>query len=198
MRTLVIAIFVAMLSSCTTSSSIHIVDPNSLPGDVYARPNVTGAPSRSTRVVIYLVEANRLAAVARTGQTKLTPHDVSVRALLRGPTQKELAQGLTSEVPPTVQLLDVSVRDAVASVDLSKDFAVFAQRQEFVLRVAQLVWTMSDLADVDSVRLLIEGRPQPVRDQDGNVVTGPVAPGRYDQFAPRSLSPVSEQPLQLG
>ncbi len=99
-----------------------------------------------------------LVAVARDVPVD-DPLPAAVEALLEGPTRVESAFGLFSEVPPTTELLGLTLEDGVAVVDLSPAFAAGATTASMRRRVRQLVHTCTAVPGVERVRLRIDGTP---------------------------------------
>jgi len=198
-RLVAVALALLTLASCG-ASGLTIVPKTrlrALAPDLYGS-NVRNRAPNATTVRIYLVNGTRLEAVDRTGRSSLPLEQLAMVQLLRGPTGAEQTKGLTTNIPQSVQLLDVSVDDrGVASVDLSHDFELATlDRATFLLRLAQVVYTLTELSTVQSVRFLVEGQPVSVLVQDGTLVAEPVARGRYSDFAPRSAgAAVSQGPL---
>jgi hypothetical protein len=172
---------------------VHVVPNGELPPIFHAGAHQ--AP-RTLRVVVYLVQANRLVSVARIGQSSLSTAEVVMRALLRGPTEQERGESITTAIPGEADLLGVSVENKVATVDLSREFELGAEQEVFTLRLAQVVWSLTELPDVDKVSFSIDGQKTPVIDQDGNPHDS-AARGRYLRFAPRNPEqpPIAEGPL---
>jgi len=164
--------------------------------DLYGSSVRNTSPNVST-VRLYMVDGTRLAAVDRSGRSSLPAPELSMTELLKGPTQAELTKGLTTNIPNSVQLLSVSVLNGIASVNLSHDFELTTpDRATFLLRLAQVVYTLTELSNVQSVRFLVESQPVSVIVQDGTFVSEPVARGRYLDFAPKSAgAAVSQGPL---
>jgi Sporulation and spore germination len=196
-----IAVALASLTLASCGSSGLVIVPRTrlraLAPDLYGS-NVRNHTPNLTTVRIYLVDGTRLAAVDRTGRSSLPLEQLAMVELLKGPTNAEQTRGLTTNVPASVQLLNVSIDDRnVASVDLSHDFELATlDRATFLLRLAQVVYTLTELNNVQSVRFLVEGQPVSVLVEDGTLVAEPVARGRYSDFAPRSAgAAVSQGPL---
>jgi hypothetical protein len=79
------------------------------------------------------------------------------RALLAGPTEIESAMGISSAIPAGSTLLAVEVEDGEVVVDLTADFASGGGSLSMFARLAQLVYTLTRVAGVEDVRLLIDG-----------------------------------------
>ncbi len=83
--------------------------------------------------------------------------EATLRALLAGP-EGRLARTLTTAIPRGTRLLRLSYADSLATVDLSDEFASGAGGSG-LLRVGQIVWTVTRLIPTASVRITVEGRP---------------------------------------
>jgi hypothetical protein len=193
-RRLALALVLVALAGCARSQLV-IIPAKDLPDNLY-KPTGSAAAPRTTTVTLYMVYGTRLAPVIRTGRSSQPLPQVAMTELLRGPSTDELAKGFTTQIPESVTLLDVSIDRGIASVDLSRDYERPAERTAFLLRLAQVVYTLDEFDSVNSVRFLVEGQPVSVMIQNTQLVSEPVARGKYSMFAPRSVGvPVSEEPI---
>ena len=113
-----------------------------------------GARSGAAPTVdVYFLQGEQLVAVKRPGSTIRA----AVTALLEGPTQPELARKLRSYVPSGAPLRSVAFADGVATVDLGERFAVGRDAEDLDARIAQLVFTVTSVPGVKSVRVLVAG-----------------------------------------
>jgi spore germination protein GerM len=103
---------------------------------------------------VYFVHGERLAAAARPGATLPS----ALRALVAGPTARERARGLHSEIPARTTFRGVAVRNGVATVDLSRRFEAGGGSLSMTTRLKQLVWTATAFRGVTAVRLELDGR----------------------------------------
>jgi hypothetical protein len=195
MRRALTVLALLVCGACAGSSvgRVHVIPERELPPFLQEFPK---QPPRTLRVVVYLVQADRLVSVARIGQSSLSTEEVVMRALLRGPTEQERSENITTAIPVEADLLGVSIDNKVATVDLSREFQLAARQQVFTLRLAQVVFSLTELPDVDRVRFSIDGQHTPVIDQTGTP-RDDVARGRYSRFAPRNPEqpPIAEGPL---
>jgi spore germination protein GerM len=186
---------IAMLSitgaACASGPEVHQINLRDLPKALYTPgPNTSGS-LRMAHVSVYLVRTDsngrplsppHLGAVKRSARTDLSPAEFAMRALLRGPTPEELPRYRTA-LPPGTELLGVTTRNRVAVVNLSAQFEAAGAEVLHLLRIAQVVWTLTDLPSVDAVQFRIHGAPQPVIDQNG-ISHDLVGQARYSRFAP--------------
>jgi spore germination protein GerM len=196
-KRLAVALGLLALISCS-STHVTLLSKRELPKDLYPQGKGKSAQKREQRVTIYLLENDQLVAVSRVGRSKMPEPELVVRALLSGPTRSETSNHITTSIPASVELTSVSVSNGVADVDLNTAFKTPVQA-DFIKRVAQIVYTLDELQDIDSVRFFVEGRRLLVLDQNGHERTDAVSRGSYVDLAPKSAlgAPVSEGPLRL-
>jgi spore germination protein GerM len=106
------------------------------------------------------------------------PAESVLAALLDGPTERESQHDITTEIPTQTRLLQVAVRRRVAEVNLSREFQQAGSRQSVLLRVAQVVQTVTTVKGVDAVVFLIDGVQVDVP-TDRGVVERPVTVADY-------------------
>lgn len=191
-----LALAVALPLFACSRGGVEVIARDELPPEIYG-----GAGARrENRHVLYMVQGNRLIRVSRTGVATGSIAEVALRELLAGPTAEELNERIESRIPLDVELHGVEVANSIARVDLGREFLVVQDPEdphEYLLRVAQIVWTLDELHDVNAVQFLIDGQVGAVLDQERRLVTTPIARRRYQRFAPRQDRPVNEAPLQI-
>jgi hypothetical protein len=116
-------------------------------------------------------------AVARAALTEL----------LAGPTEEEVASGLTSTIPAGTTLRDVGVSGGVATVDLDGTFDDGGGSASMLGRVAQVVATLTRFPTVDRVAFRIDGRPVQAIGGEGVVVDPPIGRGAIEEQTPQIL-----------
>ncbi len=136
-------------------------------------PNATGSSQT-------LVPVARSLAVLSTIVTDLPR--TAVEFLLLGPTpgENESIPAITSAVPDGTRLLDLSVSDGVATIDLSSEFAAGSGSFSEIARLDQLIYTLTRFEEIDGVRLKIDGVPVEVFGGHGIVLDDPVIRTEYD------------------
>jgi hypothetical protein len=193
---LVATLIVLLATGACSTGGVDIIAREDLPPEIYG-----GAGARrENNLVLYMVEGNRLVRVSRTGTATGSVAEVALRELLAGPTTEELDRRIETRLPEDLELHGVNVVNDVARVDVGRQFLVVRDPNdphEYLLRVAQIVWTLDELPDVNSVQFLIDGQLSAVLDQEEDVVRTPVARQRYQRFEPRQDRPVSQAPLQI-
>lgn len=97
--------------------------------------------------------------VVAEGETRFAPGpDLALRALedlLAGPTEADAVAGLTSAIAPRVALLSFSVDGTNVTVDFNRAFETADTQPQ----VAQVVYTLTQFAGVETVTFLIDGAP---------------------------------------
>jgi germination protein M len=108
----------------------------------------------------------------------------AVRALIAGPSDTELAAGVGSVVPAATQLLGIDIADGVATVDLSSEFAAGGGSLSEQMRLAQLVYTLTQFPTVDGVRLRLDGKDVSVFSGEGIVLPDPMRRRDFAELYP--------------
>ena len=105
----------------------------------------------------YFVLGQQLVAVPAPGATIKD----AVARLLAGPSTTEIKRGVLSFVPKTVRLKAGSLTGHTATVDLGTAFARAGNAEARTARLAQLVYTVSSVPGVTSVRVRVDGHVPP-------------------------------------
>ncbi len=106
----------------------------------------------------------------------------AVNELLKGPTQIEAASGFGTAIPPGSTLLGLSVEDGVATADLSDEFESGGGSFSARVRLAQLVFTLTEFPTVDAVALEIEGRAATTFSSEGIVIDAPLTRDDFEDL----------------
>ena len=103
----------------------------------------------------------------------------AMNALLAGPTTAESAgRTMTTAIPVGTRLLGVTIKNGVATVNLSTEFDSGGGSASMQYRLAQVAYTLTQFATVKSVVFQVEGQTVTVFGTEGIVLNGPV--GRTD------------------
>jgi hypothetical protein len=109
----------------------------------------------------------------------------AIAALLAGPTEAERAeQVITSAVPDGSRLLGLTIDNGIATVDLSSEFESGGGSLSITVRLAQVVYTLTQFPTVQAVLFEIDGRPVSVFSGEGLVLDGPVARAAFEDVLP--------------
>jgi hypothetical protein len=102
--------------------------------------------------------------------------------LLAGPSATEYAAGLRSQIPVGTTLLNVRISAGIATADLSSSFGSAAGSAAMPLRIAQVVYTLTQFPTVTGVRFAING--QGVTVVGGVPVQSPQTRAMYGGYLP--------------
>jgi len=102
--------------------------------------------------------------------------------LLAGASPAEYAAGLRSQIPAGTTLLGVRISAGIATADLSSSFESAASPSAMPLRIAQVVYTMTQFPTVTGVRFAING--QGVTVVGGVPVQSPQTRAMYGGYLP--------------
>jgi germination protein M len=110
----------------------------------------------------------------------------TLRELVEGPTSSEAASidGLASSVPAGTLVLDVTITDGLATVDLSREFESGGGSFSMFTRLAQVVYTVTQFPTVDEVVFELDGRPVTVFSGEGIVIDGPASRADFIDYLP--------------
>lgn len=162
-----VALLLLLAVACGGEGTVRILGPDELPADVYASPSPTPTEAPARDVLVWFVEGSRLTSVVRPISGAGDRPEFALRSVLGGPTPAEREQGLRTAIPDGAELLEVSVENAVSEVNLSKEFELGAEQRELLLRLGQVVYTVTGIGGVRRVRFLIDGEPVNVVGEDG-------------------------------
>lgn len=146
-------------------------------------------PSATRTVRVYFVRDEKVGVGGRvlTGADAGAPASAAVRALLAGPTAEEREFGLGTAVPTGVTLNGITVRDGLATVDLSKGFASGGGSLSMQLRAAQVVFTLTQFPTIDRVAFELEGTRIAALGGEGVKVGPSVTRADFEGVAPAIL-----------
>jgi hypothetical protein len=131
---------------------------------------VLGGEPGSVGLVPVLREVPKTTAVARA----------AMNALLAGPTAAESGdRTMSSAIPDGTDLLGITIKNGIATVDLSTEFDSGGGSTSMQFRLAQVVYTLTQFSTVKSVVFQIEGETVTVFGGEGIVLDGPQARADY-------------------
>jgi hypothetical protein len=128
-------------------------------------------PAEETSFNVYLVRDERLGVGLRTVPRTVAVAEAALQGLLGGPTAEEAEAGLSTQIPEGTRLLGVEITDAVATVNLSGEFESGGGSLSMQVRVAQVVFTLTQFDTVDRVAFMIDGAPAEAIGGEGIIVS---------------------------
>lgn len=126
----------------------------------------------------------RLGAGARAAGAG-SPTEAAMEALLEGPNAIETEIGMVTSIPGATRLLGVEVSGGVATVDLSSDFNESGGTLGESIRLAQVVFTLTQFDDVDGVSFRIDGIDVDTVGTHGFDVAAPIDRTEFDDLGVR-------------
>jgi hypothetical protein len=163
---------------------VAVVSDQDLPADVYASPlpQQTSAADIPEEGTVFLVLEGRLVPVIRQLSSEARSLPASLVLALLGPVEEGRAH---SAIPADSTLNSVTVAGSTAIVDFSNEFELGGSTRSGALRVAQVVYTLTEQeTGIASVQVTIEGQ-EGVPSDDGDTLFGPATRSNYAEFAPR-------------
>ena len=125
-----------------------------------------------------------LFSTPRTAESTPAVARAALETLLAGPSDVETAAGVSTAIPAGTQLLDVSIEDGVATVDLSSEFESGGGSLSMMLRLAQVVFTVTQFPTVEGVQFELDGQPVEIFSGEGIVLDRPVTREDYEDLMP--------------
>jgi hypothetical protein len=113
-------------------------------------------PAATTAVRVYFARTEKVATAGREVEPPALARG-ALLALLEGPDEVEAGIGMGTEIPDGTRLLGVNISDGTATVDLSDEFQQGGGSSSMQLRVAQVVFTLTQFDTVQSVSIRIDG-----------------------------------------
>jgi hypothetical protein len=152
-------------------------EPSGEPSAAAASPAATQAGTMIVRAYFVLggePGVTGLVPVLRTVPKTTGVARAAMTALLAGPTKAESGdRTITTAIPDGTTLNGVSIRNGIATVDVSTEFDSGGGTASMRYRLAQVVYTLTQFSTVKSVLFQVEGQVVTVFGSEGIVLDGP-------------------------
>jgi spore germination protein GerM len=159
-------------SPLAAEAKISAAPPASTPSS--AKPAASAA---RVAAEVYFTAGGKL--VAETGQVSAeSPAKGATELLLQGPKSSQHF----SEIPKGTHLLELTIKDGTATASFDHAFFAPGGAASTELRLAQVVYTLTQFPTVKMVQLLQEGQPPPVMGEGLNV-SRPMNRGNFSKLA---------------
>jgi hypothetical protein len=135
----------------------------------------TGTLPSGRALEVWFARGGRLVEELRAHAATREVATAAVKALLAGPTGSERETGIRTEIPDGTRLNGITISKGHAVVDLSSEYEAGASSHSLQLRLAQVVYTLTQFPTVTKVRFLVDGTP---------VLDHAVGRDTYKAFAP--------------
>jgi sporulation and spore germination protein/immunoglobulin-like protein involved in spore germination len=136
---------------------------------------------------VWFTRGESLFVVERTQAATERIGTAALEALLAGPDGQEQAAAVGSQVPAGTKLLGLTVADGVASVDLTSEYESGGGSASMNMRIAQIVYTLTQFPTVKGVLFELDGRRVDVLGGEGVVVDQPITRKDYRDLLPAIL-----------
>ena len=131
--------------------------------EMAAAPNedkTVSAAKTQTEITVYFPDANaeKLIAAKRQITDSSDKYAQAVNALIAGPANEAEGIGI---MPKGAKVLNVTVKDATATVDFSKEFQTnfTGGSTSEIMLVGSIVDTLTEFPEIKAVRFTLEGQP---------------------------------------
>ena len=156
------------------------------PSGIHAATSPSAAPSASPAVQqsvnIFFTAGAKLAPEEDQVSGANPPRD-ALQLLLRGPKESNLY----SDIPQSVQLQSVAVKDGTAFVSFDSSFFSSGGATGTQLRLAQVVYTLTQFSGLTRVQFLQDGKPATVAGGEGFPLNRPLTRQSFPSLQPRQL-----------
>ena len=188
----IIALLALAATACTTAGAVGVGTPSPSAASPPASPTPTSRPSPSpttppkqlTSLEVWFTSGESLFKARRSVPSTLAVGTAAMKSLLTGPTAGETASGIGTQIPAGTRFLGLSIKSSVATVDLSSAFGSGGGVTSETMRLAQVVYTLTQFPTVRGVSFELDGRPVTVFTGDGIVLDHPVTRKDYEGLLP--------------
>ena len=187
---------IALLTACAEGepgSSTQTATPAPVESSD-AQPSPTTSPSEeptptdSTRSLeVWFTYGEHLFVTERSVASTPAVGRAAMEELLARPSEFEANAGVTTALPPDLELLDLKINDEVATVNLSDGFGKGTGSAGEFLQVAQVVYTLTQFDTVAGVLFEVEGEPLEMTPGHGILLSGPQTRRDWRDFLPPIL-----------
>ncbi|KAF0208268.1 MAG: Gmad2 immunoglobulin-like domain-containing protein [Actinomycetota bacterium] len=176
--------------SSSTGDTTSSVTPSATPaGESTDDGSATGTtvPGKPISVRVYLTRGEKIGAATRQIPATKAVASAAIRELLAGPTAEEVAYGLGTVIPADTELRGVTVKAGTATVDLSGEYDAGGGTLSMTMRLAQVVYTLTQFPTIDRVLFRIEGVPVTTFGGEGIMIGTPQTRDDYEDVTPAIL-----------
>lgn len=135
-------------------------------------------------VRVYFLRGEKLGVAERRVPRTSAVATAALRELCAGPTGAEQEAGLGTTIPAGTEVLGISLKNGVATVDLSAAYGSGGGSLSMMARIAQVVYTLTQFPTVKSVSFALDGTPITSLGGEGVSVTPPQTRSDWVDFEP--------------
>ena len=147
-------------------------------------PTATPTQGTAQQIVLqtWFTRQGKLFVTERTVPATISVGRAALDRLLAGPSAAEYAAGVRSQIPAGTRLLGLRITAGTATADFTSSFGSAASSSTMPLRIAQVVYTLTQFPSVTGIRFEING--QGVTVIGGVPVQEPQTAAMYDGYLP--------------
>jgi germination protein M len=136
------------------------------------------------RYEVWFHRGEQLFMVTRTSDPTLRVGTAAMEQLLAGPTDPERVEGVQTQIPDGTELLGLTIDKGIARVDLTSEFEAGGGSASMSMRLAQVVYTLTQFPTVKGVRFALDGQTIDVLGGEGVVIDHPLTRKDYAELLP--------------
>ena len=168
----------------TTNTTEEITTTSSTAPEETTTTETTQTVNGTITFEVYFSKVEHVAAVTRTVPNTTEVAQEAIKALLEGPTEAEENSGMLTEIPKGTKFLGLSIADGIAVVDFSGEYEAGGGSLSMTMRLAQVVFTLTQFPEVEGVSFKLDGVPVEVFGGEGIMLDKPVNRADYEYLAP--------------
>lgn len=149
--------------------------------------STTAAGADSMKIRVYFCKDEKIFPVERVVPKTQQVGAASMKALLEGPTPTESEAGISTCIPEGTTFLGLDIQDGIATVDLSKEYSSGGGSLSMMMRLAEVVFTLTQFPTVEGVNFKLDGTPIDVLGGEGIVLDHPMTRADYEELSPAIL-----------
>lgn len=145
-------------------------------------------PAGETMTIrVYFSRDEKICAASRVIPKTQQVGAAAMKALLEGPTEIEKEAGMGSCIPKGTTFLGLDIKDGIATVDLSKEYSSGGGSLSMMMRLAEVVFTLTQFPTVEGVNFKLDGKPIDVLGGEGIIIDHPMSRADYEDMSPAIL-----------
>jgi germination protein M len=173
--------------STTASSQTTATEPSGDTTTTVPSNTSTTFAGDALTVNVYFSKGEKVCAAARVIPKTQEVGAAAMKALLEGPTAAEADAGMVSNIPDGTTFLGLQVENGVATVDLSKEYASGGGSLSMFMRLAEVVFTLTQFPTVEGVNFKLDGEAIDVLGGEGIIIDRPQSRADYEDMSPAIL-----------
>lgn len=147
----------------------------------------TASSGGSTKVRVYYSRGGEMCALSRTVPKTNAVGAEAIKALLKGPTAAEKDLNVVSNIPEGTTLRGLTIKDGIATVDLSRQYGSGGGSLSMAMRLAEVVFTLTQFPTIEGVNFKLDGEAIDVFGGEGIILDHPMNRSDYEELSPAIL-----------